>query len=281
MLRKNYELYEENLETYEFDLTDEIKGPLDVLLEMLDENQVSIRDIFISKITEQYVAYVKTLDQLDLERVSSFIYYASLLLDLKLRSMMETTDESVPDEDDPRERFFSDLERRQLLNEMRQSLADRQVVCRYFVEPEFTAADCKYCINNFDRDALVEAYLNVKRRQSIRTVSQKPSAKTVTKDRFTVLDKTKELIILLKEQKSISFKDIAYNDASYTDSERINAFLALLELVRRQFAVAKQDEPFGDIYITLAEGKEDLTLEEIIKGDYDDYEFDENDGKNK
>ena len=281
MLRKNYELYEENLETYEFDLTDEIKGPLDVLLEMLDENQVSIRDIFISKITEQYVAYVKTLDQLDLERVSSFIYYASLLLDLKLRSMMETTDESVPDEDDPREQFFSDLERRQLLNEMRQSLADRQVVCRYFVEPEFTAADCKYCINNFDRDALVEAYLNVKRRQSIRTVSQKPSAKTVTKDRFTVLDKTKELIILLKEQKSISFKDIAYNDASYTDSERINAFLALLELVRRQFAVAKQDEPFGDIYITLAEGKEDLTLEEIIKGDYDDYEFDENDGKNK
>ncbi|MBQ7653290.1 MAG: segregation/condensation protein A [Clostridia bacterium] len=281
MLRKNFDLYEENLETYEFDLPNGEKGPLDVLLQMLDENQVNIRDIFISKITEQYLAYVRTLDKLDLERVSSFIYYASLLLDLKVRNMMQADEETQQETEEVTERFFDELERRKLLNEMRETLAEKQVVCRYFVEPEFTEADCRYCINNFDLNALVDAYLNVKRRQTIRQVSEKPSAKTVTKDRFTVLDKTKELVMLLKEEKCISFSDVAYKDASYTDSERINAFLALLELLRRQFAIAEQKEPFGEIIIKIAEGKEDMSLEEIIKGDYEDYEFKETDGKNK
>ena len=283
MLRNNYELYEENVETYEFDLMDGVKGPLDVLLEMLDENQVAIQDILLSKITEQYVAYVKTLERMDLERVSSFIYYAALLLDLKIRDMMENKEDTamVEDLENSKQAFFDELERRKLLNEMRDALADRQVVCRYFVEPEFTEADCKYCINNFDFDELVDAYMNVKRRESIRAVSKKPSAKTITKDRFTVLDKTKELVLLLKEKKTISFNEIAMQDASYTDSERINTFLALLELLRRQFATAKQDKPFGDIVISLAEGKQDVTLEEILKGDYADYEFKDEEKKRK
>jgi|GEM_PF-1360496 len=281
MLRNNYELYEENLETYEFDLMDGVKGPLDVLLEMLDENQVSIRDIFISKITEQYLAYVKTLEHLDLERVSSFIYYAALLLDLKVRDMMDRTDEEDIQLSEEKEQIFDELERRRLLNEMRETLAERQVVCRYFVEPEFTEADCKYCINNFDINELVDAYLRVKRREAIRTAGKKPSAKTVVKDRFTVLDKTKELVMLLKERKTLSFNEIAMDDRSFTDSEKINTFLALLELLRRQFATATQEKPFGDIIIKLAEGKENLTIDDIIKGDYADYEFDEKDGKNK
>ena len=60
-------------------------------------------------------------------------------------------------------------------------------------------------------------------------------------------------------------------DDDYTDSEKINTFLALLELLKKQFAEATQDKPFDDIKITIREGAENLSYEGVFDEQPDEY----------
>ncbi len=278
MLRRESDFVDEIIEDYEFLMPNGEYEPLDRILEMLDENDIAIEDLFISNITDQYLEYVKTLDVLDIEKAVSFAYYASLLLDLKVREMLPKTDEEEVQFEEEKSRFIDTLSLRQLLVEMRKNLENTEVKCRIFVEPEFTDEDCKYCINNFSLSELVNAYLSVKELEAVKNTGKSEVPKVIVKDRFTVLDKSKELVVLLKEKREITFADMAHAD--YTISERINAFLALLELLKRQFCEVEQDYKCGEIKIKIAESADDIDFEKLFSGDYDTYEFnDEKNGK--
>ena len=283
MLRRESDFIDEVIEDYEFKLRDRPDDqcePLDRILEMLDENEIAIEDFFISDITDQYLKYVENLEALDLEKAVSFAYYASVLLDFKVRAMLPKTEEETVQFEEDRSRFIDELSIRQLLNTMKKNLETREVKCRYFIEPEYTEEDCNYCISNFSLNELVDAYLKMKELETIRGAQSTNRSKMIAKDRFTVLDKSKELVALLREKKEIKFSDIA--KADYTVSEKINAFLALLELLRRQFAEVEQDFICGEITIRLAEGAELIDFNKLFSGDYDSYEFnDENAKKGK
>lgn len=277
MIRQKSEFLDETTEDYLLVMQDGSQEPLDRILEMLDEQELAIEDLLISDFTRQYLAYVSSLQEMDIEKSVYFAYYASVMVDLKVRSMLPKTEEEEIQFEEDRDRFFDTLSMRQLLNEMRKNLESTEVKCRYFVEPEFTEEDCNYCINNFSLDALIESYLSAKQLEAIRGTKKGEAPKVIAKDRFTVLDKSKEIVTILKEKKEITFADISSDD--YTKSEIINAFLALLELLKRQFAEVEQDFKCGEIKIKLAEGAEDMDFEKLFSGDYDSYEFDN--GKDK
>ena len=93
--------------------------------------------------------------------------------------------------------------------------------------------------------------------------------KVIVKDRFTVGEKTKSLAAALLEKKELTFFSLF--DADYTDSEKINTFLALLELLKKQFAEAIQEKPFMDIKITLRPGAQELTYEGVFDEQSDEY----------
>lgn len=273
MLRRESEFLDEVIEDYPFLLPNGESEPLDRILEMLDENDIAIEDLFISNITDQYLEYVSTLEALDIEKAVSFAYYASVLLDLKVRAMLPKTEEETVQFEEDRSRFIDELSIRQILNKMKKNLETKEVKCRYFIEPEYTEEDCNYCISNFSLDELINAYVQIKELETIRGAQNVEGSKMIAKDRFTVLDKSKELVALLKEKKEVKFSDIAKSDL--TVSEKINAFLALLELLRRQFAEVEQDFICGEITIRLAENAELIDFNKLFSGDYDSYEFDD------
>ncbi len=273
MLRRESDFLDEVIEDYPFLLPNGESEPLDRILEMLDENDIAIEDLFISNITDQYLEYVSTLEALDIEKAVSFAYYASVLLDLKVRAMLPKTEEETVQFEEDRSRFIDELSIRQLLNKMKKNLENKEVKCRYFIEPEYTEDDCNYCISNFSLDELINSYIQIKELETIRGAQNIEGSKMIAKDRFTVLDKSKELVALLREKKEVKFSDIA--KADYTVSEKINAFLALLELLRRQFAVVEQDFICGEITIRLAENAEQIDFNKLFSGDYDSYEFDD------
>lgn len=273
MLRRESEFLDEVIEDYPFLLPNGESEPLDRILEMLDENDIAIEDLFISNITDQYLEYVSTLEALDIEKAVSFAYYASVLLDLKVRAMLPKTEEETVQFEEDRSRFIDELSIRQILNKMKKNLETKEVKCRYFIEPEYTEEDCNYCISNFSLDELINAYVQIKELETIRGAQNVEGSKMIAKDRFTVLDKSKELVALLKEKKEVKFSDIAKSDL--TVSEKINAFLALLELLRRQFAEVEQDFICGEITIKLAENAELIDFNKLFTGDYDSYEFDD------
>lgn len=279
MFKYDNPIYEESKETHEFDLMDGLRGPIDLLLRLCRENKVEIKDIFLSNITEQYVNYVKTLQRFDLEKASSFVVFACELLDLKIKGLLPKTDEEEIQYQDDTFRFFNTVTMAEILIEMRDNLAERQVKTRYFVEPEYTDEDCRVVLSGFNLENLVNAYMQIKENEIIRDVGQKPSAKTITKDRFTVRDKIQELILRLKEISEISFSDIASKE--YTIGERINAFLALLELSRCQFIEVEQEKPFGEIKIRKSESADNVDLKGLLSADLDSYESEKEEQKKK
>ena len=84
---------------YEVNLK-EFQGPLDLLLHLIEQAEVDIKDIFISEITAQYLEYMGQIDTLDMDTASEFLTMAATLVYIKSRSLLpkppkENTEEEV------------------------------------------------------------------------------------------------------------------------------------------------------------------------------------------
>ena len=80
---------------------DSFEGPLDLLLMLIKKNKVSVYDIPIAEILEQYLAVMKQMEELDLELSSEFLVMAATLLQIKSKMLLPQEDEEV-EEEDPR-----------------------------------------------------------------------------------------------------------------------------------------------------------------------------------
>ena len=87
------------------------EGPLDLLLHLIDKNKVSIYDIPIALITEQYMAYINEMTQMDMQlgAMSEFLVMAATLLDIKSRMLLPAEKDEEGEEIDPREELVRQL----------------------------------------------------------------------------------------------------------------------------------------------------------------------------
>ncbi len=81
----------------------QFEGPLDLLIQLIEKNKMDIYDIPIVSITDQYIAYLHSMTEMDLEEASQFLVMASLLLQIKSRMLLPRTELEEEDEADPRE----------------------------------------------------------------------------------------------------------------------------------------------------------------------------------
>jgi segregation and condensation protein A len=261
------EIIEGRNEDYSFKL-EQFEGPLDMLLDMLHRAKLSIKDIFISDITEQYLAYIGTMQRLDIDKASSFAAYAARLLDIKVRSILPKDEEAVVQLEEDKSTIVYELEMREVMNSAAVELQGHETRNKFYWEPEYTEEDCRYLITNFNIDLLMEAFAQILHKADLRA-QQAPVVKIIPKDKFTVLDKTKELIILFKDKKRILFHELF--EEEFTRGEKISTFLALLELVKRQYVVVIQKDVLEDINIEIKEGADEMNFEEVFNGQFEQY----------
>ena len=81
---------------------EKFEGPLDLLLHLIEKNKVNIYDIPITEITDQYMEYVRKMDEEDLDVVSEFLVMAATLLDIKARMLLPKEINEEGEEEDPR-----------------------------------------------------------------------------------------------------------------------------------------------------------------------------------
>ena len=79
------------------------EGPLDLLLHLIEKNKVSIYDIPIAEITDQYMAYLHEMKKQDLGVMSEFLLMAATLLDIKSRMLLPKEVNEEGEEEDPRQ----------------------------------------------------------------------------------------------------------------------------------------------------------------------------------
>ena len=86
------------------------EGPLDLLLHLIDKNKVNIYDIPIADITEQYMEYVRKMQEENLDIVSEFLVMAATLLDIKCRMLLPKEVDEEGNEEDPRAELVEHLQ---------------------------------------------------------------------------------------------------------------------------------------------------------------------------
>jgi segregation and condensation protein A len=229
-------------------------GPMDLLLDLIRKQDIDIYDIPIATITSQFLAYVNQLRASDVDVAGDFIYTASLLIHIKSKMLLPHT-ETGPEQaaEDPRRELVERLLEHERFKNAAQMLLEKQMLeaatwsnpgAREFrddvsAEPEIAA----------DTVDLVRIFREILERARNRPVID------VEEDSVTV----SQMIQFLARRLTLEDKPVALRRLlSHTHSERalIAMFLALLEMVRLQAILLRQDRQFSEIFIKKSTGFE-------------------------
>lgn len=229
---------------------DVFEGPMDLLLHLIKVNEMDIYDIPISKITNQYMAYLRLMEQLDLEVAGDFLVMASTLINIKLRSLLPETTE-IEEENEEVDDFIT-----------AQALMDKLVEYRKFKEaaaalrasemmqsntfirdvalPKLTDAEGDSGLQ-MDLDLLIGAFSRV-----LRFVERR-DWHLVTEEEYSVEEKMDWLEQRLLLDERVDIEEIFR--ACRSKIEMIVVLLAALELCHLRRVCVAQSEAYGSILI--------------------------------
>jgi segregation and condensation protein A len=222
-------------------------GPLDLLLDLIRQQDIDIYDIPIAKITAQFLAYVNQLKASDVDVAGEFIYTASLLIHIKSKMLLPRSPAGPDDTpEDPRRELVERLLEHERFKNAAQMLQQKQMLeAATWTNPGFRefqddeGAEPEIAADTVD---LVRIFRDILERARNRPVID------VEQDSVTV----GQMIQFLARRLTLEDKPIALRRLlSHTRSERalVAMFLALLELVRLQAVLLRQDRAFSDIFI--------------------------------
>jgi segregation and condensation protein A len=222
-------------------------GPLDLLLDLIRRQDIDIYDIPIAQITAQFLAYVDRLRASDMDVAGEFIYTAALLIHIKSKMLLPRAPMG-PEEsaEDPRRELVDRLLEHERFRNAAQMLHEKQMLeaaswtnpgAREFREDE--SAEPEIAADTTD---LVRIFRDILERARNRPILD------VEEDAVTV----SQMMQFLARRLTMEDKPVALRRMlSHTRSERalIALFLALLEMVRLQAILLRQDRHFSEIFI--------------------------------
>lgn len=224
---------------------EKFEGPLDLLLHLIKESKLDIQEIKLSEITGQYLDYLNSIDLINLENAADFLEVAATLIEIKSKKLLPRVEEVEEDEEDPETLLKRRLEEYKLFKDASERLKEIEDVNKFYKAPDKEAGNYRIVLKQMNIDNLLKAFslLLIKTQEN----SVVHNEKTIERDRFTVEEKIFEIKTLLVSQEKISFNTLVSSD--FSRSEIINLFLALLELLKRQYITVSQEENYGEIKI--------------------------------
>lgn len=224
---------------------DIFEGPLDLLLYLVKKNSISIFDIPIAKITDEYLKHLELMKEMNIEIAGDFLVMASTLMYIKSRSLLPTEQQESEGEDLKEELIEKMLEyqRYKEISELLRDLLESQKNIFYKNKPTFTDEDLNLNITVFD---LI---------QTLKSLLEKvPSEiRELIYEEVPIEEKIREILTIVEEKQRIKFQDLMLNGK--TRLEIITFFLAMLELIRLKQIFVMQEVPFGDIIIVKYDNK--------------------------
>ncbi|HJT16730.1 MAG TPA: segregation/condensation protein A [Thermoanaerobaculia bacterium] len=236
-------------------------GPLDLLLHLIKKNEIDIYDIPIVPITQQYTAYLESMEELNLEVAADYIYMAAMLIHIKSQMLLPRDESAEGQAADPRAELVNRLLEYQRFKQVAESFAEIDVV-RMGVWPrpavklaESEAAEIDMSeVSLFD---LIDAFRNALTRYKL----NHPQAIELKRVQHKVSDKMRELYGKLKEKSPLRLQ--WFLEGRDRD-ELIAVFLGTLELVRLGGISLRQGEMFGEIEVAITDAPLDEAQFELF-----------------
>ena len=219
------------------------EGPLDLLLDMIRRQKIDIYDIPIAKITEQYLAYLHLLQEMNVDVASEFLVIAAQLIYIKSRMLLPPDPDAVEEQEDPRTELVRRLLEYEKFKNAAQMLYQREMIENAaWSNPGAVAVE----ENELEPELTVSLYdlLNAFR-DVIKRAEQRPMLE-VDREEFSV----EQMMAFLFENISAARGPVTLTEVLPQTSSRralITAFLALLELTRLRAIYLRQETPFAEI----------------------------------
>ncbi len=229
--------------------TEVFEGPLDLLLQLIQRMELDITRLALARITDQYLAEVRALENRSPEEMSAFLSVAARLLYIKSQALLPRPPEpEQPEEDDPGEALLEQLRRYRRYKRAAAWLAQRQAQGLRTV-PRAAPPPPIPLTPRLDLRGLTVADLHAAARRLLLPPPPQPLGVTLQPPRVTVRDKIRAILAALRRRGRTSFFRLLRRRPR---AEVPVTFLALLELVKRRMIRVQQPHLFADITVEAA-----------------------------
>ena len=241
---------------YNFVIND-FEGPLDLLLHLIKTSKMDIYDLSIEEITKQYLDFIKSMKELNLDIASEYLVMASELIEIKSKLLLPNNKDLDEDEyeEDPREALINRLleykKYKDMIDTFKELESSRKDI--FTKEPinlsNYTDSEIK---NNgeISLEDLLEALNEFLKRKE----DEKPRETKITKKELSVTDRTVQIRSILKSKKKVSFFDLF---EVKTKEYVVVTFLSILEMAKFGEISIIQENNFNNIIISSKEGVKD------------------------
>lgn len=226
------------------------EGPLDLLLHLIEQHELDIRDIPIAFVAAKYVEYIKLMDELNIDVASEYLVMAATLTHIKSKLLLPVPPADQEDEEelglDPRAELVRRLLEYQKYKQAAEQLGGgdvlgRDVFVRGMPAPSIEGPAPLAGLSLFK---LLDAFQTVLSRANTKIDHQ------IDLERFSITDRINQLVDLLQLHKKLTFEQLFEGATSRADL--IVTFLALLEMTRLRMTRLEQEAPLEPIVVELA-----------------------------
>lgn len=236
---------------------DRFEGPFDLLVYLLENAKMDIYDIKVAEITEQYIAYLKEMEELDVEVASEFIVLAAVLIRLKSHMLLPRMTDAgeIMIEEDPRTELTGRLieyVKTKKIAEMLQQREEKNLAI--FEKP---AEDISKYIDNPDEflvaseEQMVTAFnLFLRKKKKVEDVTKR--YQRVRQDRESVEVRIKTMTGILERKFKEGKGKVLFNELLPSEADRYDvaiSFMSLLAMIKNQECDAEQEKTYGEITV--------------------------------
>jgi segregation and condensation protein A len=226
-------------------LLGEFEGPLDLLLHLIRQEHVSIYDIPVARITDEYLRYLRLMQELDIAVAGDFLVMAATLIELKTKMLLPRDPQAVEaEEDDPRADLVN-----QLLEYQKYKAAAEMLWSRATVERAvFKRAELETDKNN--PEVAVGLFDLLKVFQEILARHKEEKLLEIEREEISMAEMLERLRNMVMSSGELNLR--LFFERAQSRRELVLAFLSVLELVRTTEVKLFQQETFGDIIARVA-----------------------------
>lgn len=231
---------------YEININ-EFQGPLDLLLHLIKQSNISINEISIDEITKQYLGYIQKMEELNLDIASEYLVMAAELIEIKSSSLLPKNNiENDEYEEDPKENLINRLLEYEQYKKMTDTFKEleeyRQEI--YTREPDnlLNYKDQEEIDYGVDLNDLINALNKFLEQKQL----DRPLNTKITNKEYSVSIRSHEIKNILKKKKKINFTDLF---EIFTKEYIVITFLSILAMTRKQEIEIEQEQNFKNIII--------------------------------
>jgi segregation and condensation protein A len=224
----------------------EFEGPLDLLLHLIRQEQVSIYDIPVAKITDEYLKYLQVMQEMDMAVAGDFLVMAATLIELKTKMLLPRDPFAAveEDDDDPRRDLVDQLLEYQKYKAAAQMLWSRATVERAIfrrAELETDKTNPEVAVGVFD---LLRVFNEILARHKEEVLLE------IERDEISMSEMLERLRNMVMSAGELNLR--VFFERAGSRRELVLAFLSVLELVRTTEIRLFQSQTFGDIVARVA-----------------------------